>query len=214
MSINNKQIRRGFLSLLAATFISGCANTQQSNLYLLHSPEKIAAISDEVQLIEGKHIAVERLRIPKYLERPTIITTANESELIYSEFRRWASPLESNLSEVLVMNLGTLLPKCVVLSSRAMVPAPPDYQLHVQIQRMSGELGKNAILQARWGIFANNNDIKHYVKGGASTFKSELEGDDYDTYVQALNKLIVELSTEIAKDLSEIPEEPQEVSEQ
>jgi uncharacterized lipoprotein YmbA len=208
MKIQQKHIAQGLISLFAATLISGCANTQTSRLYILHSPSDITSISKEIKPISGLHIAVERIRIPKYLERPTVITTAKDSELVYSEFQRWASPLENNLSEVLILNLGQLLPECVIKSSRVMVPTPPDYQLNVQIQRLTGELGKDANLMARWTIFSNAGGIKHYQSGGTSTHETTLEGTGYDVYVSAVNKLLLELSINIAKDLSTIKKTP------
>jgi len=208
MNIQQKHITQDLLLIFAATLISGCANTQTSRLYILNSPTNITSISKEVKPISGVHIAVERLRIPKYLERPTIITTAKATELVYSEFQRWASPLENNLSEVLILNLGQLLPEYVVMSSRVMIPTPPGYQLHVQIQRMTGELGKDANLMARWTIFSNADGIKHYLRDGTSTHETTLEGTGYDVYVSALNKLLLELSRNIAKDLSTIKQNP------
>jgi len=204
MNITYKHLTIGLLSLVTLIIVSGCANTQSSNLYLLKAHEGIS-LPKEISPLKGVHIAVERIRIPKYLDRPTIMTTGDDMKLVYSEFRRWGSPIENNISEVLVLNLGSLLPESIVLSSRSMAPHPPDYILHVQIQRLDGELGKEVMLMARWGIFSNDAGIQKYVSGGSTSNKVKLSGDEYGDYVAAINRMITDLSIKIANNLSNMP---------
>ena len=100
-------------SILAIVlFLAGCVGTSSpSHFYQLQMTDA------RVEPVSSRRldVGVEEAFVPKYLDRPQIVTVeAGSSELKMSEFYRWAEPLSSSFSRVLADDLSLYLPKSVV----------------------------------------------------------------------------------------------------
>jgi uncharacterized lipoprotein YmbA len=62
-------------------------------------------------------IGIGPVTLPKYLDRPQIVTFTSPYALNVVEFDRWAEPLESTFVRVLAENLALLLPRAHVVVS-------------------------------------------------------------------------------------------------
>ncbi len=100
-------------SILAIVLcLAGCVGTSSpSHFYQLQMTDA------RVEPVSSRRldVGVEEAFVPKYLDRPQIVTVeAGSSELKMSEFYRWAEPLSSSFSRVLADDLSLYLPKSVV----------------------------------------------------------------------------------------------------
>ena len=103
-----------YLLAFSTLCLTGCGTSRPARLYVLHAPASIPVQAIHHEHLQGVYISLVRVRIPKHLDRPTVITQTDEVELAYSEYARWAGPLADNIEEVLLSNLTTLLPGTVV----------------------------------------------------------------------------------------------------
>ena len=98
--------------LTIVLFLAGCVGTSSpSHFYQLQMTDA------RVEPVSSRRldVGVEEAFVPKYLDRPQIVTVeAGSSELKMSEFYRWAEPLSSSFSRVLADDLSLYLPKSVV----------------------------------------------------------------------------------------------------
>jgi uncharacterized lipoprotein YmbA len=198
--MRKKQITGLFLGTACACLLAGCANTQQSKLYVLHSPPTVMnRMAFDVKLQKAK-IEIGRIRLPKHLDRPAIMTQINDSELRYSEFRRWAGPLDSDLTRVISMNLSQLLGSSNVTGSRATLSTEHDYRIDIEILSMTGMLGKEATLVTRWRVSESGPETHGEIR--TTRYRTVLkEKTDYDAYVAAQSEMVMKLSKDISEAL-------------
>ena len=186
-----------YLIAVAVLLLNGCATTPPAELYLLHAPDQIAITIQTPEHLQGVRIAIQPIRIPKYLDRPPIITQSeSKTRMVYSEFHRWAEPLADNLQDVLVQNLSNQLPGSVIWNSRAMGEVATDYQIEIQILKLTGALGKKTQLSARWSLLSGREyDL---IQTGLFRQTQKPADSTYPSYVEAISQLTLELSSEIA----------------
>jgi uncharacterized lipoprotein YmbA len=138
------------------------------------------------------------VELPKYLDRPSIITQVGNNELTFSEFHRWAGPLDDNIRQVLIENLSRKLHAAHIVPDSRGLPDAPDLHVKVSITDFSGTLGKAAHLQAVWTLSAADQSA------AAGSFEKEipLSSDRYTDYVSAQSILLGNLAEKIAEAIS------------
>lgn len=194
---------RCFLLVLVLAWLSGCAATQPARLYVLSAPGNVPVQAMHREHLQNVSIAVTRVRIPEHLDRPAIVTQAGDVELAYSEFHRWGGPLADNLAEVLALDLGTLLPGAIVWNDNTMRPTEAGFRVELQVLRLTGELGKEAMIAARWSVFAHEG--KDPLHTAVSRHALALDSGEYRAYVAAMSRLVLNVARDIAAALQSVP---------
>ena len=175
---------------------SGCGHTPPSSFYLLQSMPGIEKVKHAATTGQNFAICVGPVMLPKYLDRPHIVTTTKTSELKLAEFDRWAEPLRDNFSRVLTENLSKALGTDRVTVFPSGKAASFDYQVLVTVVRFDGELGGNAFLSARWSIYGEGG--KRELLTQKTDISESTGGQGFDALVSAESRAVVELSKEIA----------------
>lgn len=185
-------------SLLFCLFLAGCIGgvSMPSKFYSLESlsPETAA----ETYSLKTA-VGVEEFRIPRYIDRPQIVTRdANAVELKVSELNRWSEPLSFMMQRTMADDLSVYLPNSMV-KPKIYARESFNYNVFVEVNRFDATLGKTAILEAWWSIFnAKDNSL---VTRQKSTFSLPI-GDNYDDMVIAQSKLLQDLAKQIAQTLN------------
>lgn len=178
-------------------YLAGCASSAPSRFYVLSplvsSKAESQALKDEGCITIG----IGPVELPAYLDRPQIVTRANENELNLAEFDKWAEPLKDNFSRVLVENLSTLLYADAISIFPWKGSTPIDYRVEVTVIRMDGKIGGNASLVARWAIFREND--RKMLLTRQSSYSESLRSQSYKALVSAQSRVIGDLSREIAE---------------
>jgi uncharacterized protein len=131
--------------------LGACARTP-SRFYMLNPLAPSPELSPGSQAERGPVIGLGPITLPKYLDRPQIVSRASPHQLALGEFDYWAEPLQENFSRVLAENLALLIPTDHVLLDNWPRPAPLDYQVRVEVRHFDGWLGGESSLIARWSI--------------------------------------------------------------
>jgi len=97
------------LCLLAAA-LAGCGETRPYTFYTLSAVAEEQGSTDRGRS-SGLAVGVGPITLPKYLDRPQVVTRPTANRLNLAEFHRWGEPLNQMLSrtvsENLAANLGT-----------------------------------------------------------------------------------------------------------
>jgi uncharacterized lipoprotein YmbA len=176
----------------------GCARTPQARFYILQ-PQPSAL--DQAQLsvsVNDMIIGVGPVELPEHLERPQIVTRIGSSELHFSEFNRWAGSLEKNFSRVLAENLSVLLSTDKVLVYPWVGTLEVKRQVRVNILQFGSLPGGEVLLKVLWGI--KDEDGKFLFSVKKSSFSTPA-GKGYPEMVEAMNRVLVDFSREIAKEI-------------
>jgi uncharacterized lipoprotein YmbA len=188
-------LRRLVLAAPVAALLAlgACASTP-SRFYILNPLSPSEAIP-ATAAAQGPVIAVGPVTLPKYLDRPQIVTRASRNQLTLGEFDRWAEPLQDNVSRVLAENLARLVPTDHILLQTWPRPANLDYQIKVEVLDFDGGLGGESVLLALWSLL---DGAERPLITRRASLQTPVGGRDYEAMVQAMNQMIDALSRDIA----------------
>ena len=199
--MNSAFVPKGLLLVVLLFACGACSSTPKSRLYALQSPKAFAVHPIYIPALEQLHIVVSDVRIPAHLERSVILTHKDGAEFEYSEYRRWAAPLDNTITEVLAANVAAILSTGNVVLSDQARSVEQGYRVDVRIVAMSATLGSVAELVAQWTLYALVDDqlletrITHYTQ--------DLIAGGYREYISAQNAMLLELSRDIAHRIRE-----------
>jgi uncharacterized protein len=183
------------VTLGASLMVGGCAS-QPSRFYLLSASPSTEAASLHTSGQQGLTIGVGPVTLPRYVDRPQIVTRTSPYEINVAEFDRWAEALDANFSRVLAENLSTLLPSARVVMPPWPRATPIDYQVSVDVTHFLSQVGGDSVLIADWTLFKGEG--QDALTSGRSRFSAAPGGQDYAAIVAAMSQTVASLSREIA----------------
>src|SRR5882724_446588 len=188
------------LALVAATvgtalLVGGCAS-QPSRFYLLSALANTETASPGASGQQGPTIGVGPVTLPRYVDRPQIVTRTSPYEIKLAEFDRWAEALDTNFTRVLAENLSILLPTARVVMSPWPRATPIDYQVTVDVTHFLSQVGGDSLLIADWTLLKGEG--QDALTSGRSRFSASPGGQDYAAMVAAMSQTVASLSREIA----------------
>lgn len=139
-------------------------------------------------------VGVNRIQLPKYMERPQIVTQGNNSAQVnISEFNRWVENPSVLATRTLTANLSTLLPSAKIAQTH-LKGGKFAQTVTLEIVQLNAVLGKQVELTA-WctvkdsaGKEQSRQKLEHTVSAGKT----------YDELAQAYSQLLAEVSRNIA----------------
>lgn len=182
------------------SFLGGCASTRHANFYTLQpipSAEKPPAQSAAPGFLS---LGVGPVQFPDYLDRPQIVTRIGANEVKITEFERWAGDLNASFTNTLAENLSILLGADRVSTYPWQHSTKVNYQVTLDILQFDGTLGEHAVLIARWTI--HGRDGRKSLFTNKSALRVPVTGAGYQDLVSAENRLVTELSREIAAQIA------------
>ncbi len=175
--------------------VGGCAS-QPSRFYLLSAMPDTETASPATSGQPGPTIGVGPVTLPRYVDRPQIVTRTSPYEIKLAEFDRWAEALDNNFSRVLAENLSLLLPTARVAMSPWPRATPIDYQITVDVAHFLSQVGGDSLLIADWTLFKGEG--QEVLTSGRSRFSASPGGQEYTAIVAAMSQTVASLSREIA----------------
>jgi uncharacterized lipoprotein YmbA len=97
-------------------------------------------------------ILLDRIDIPRYLDRSQIVKSSEDYRLDVTSNDWWGEPLAAMLRRVLQQELAQRLPGSTVLSETGAVSATPDATIDLDLQRLDEDAKGNVILQAQASV--------------------------------------------------------------
>ena len=176
--------------------ILGCGTSQPSHFYLLRAISPTS--SSDLSEVKPSNLSVGLgpVTLPKYLDRPQIVTQSGTHEVELADFHKWAEPLSDNVSHVLTENLSALLSTDRILQYPWSSSIPVDYQIVVDVSQFDGTMGGEAVLVARWSLWGNAE--KELFMQKTSRFSEVLRSGEYEELVETMSRMLASLSGEIA----------------
>ena len=195
-----KSIIHGFRIIAACVIlltVLGCGTSQPSHFYLLRalSPSSVSGLSDTKA--SSLSFGLGPVTLPKYLDRPQIVTQSGGHEIELAEFHKWAEPLSENVSHVLAENLSVMLSTDRIEQYPWRRTTPVDYQIVVDILQFDGTRGGEAVLSARWSLLDGDEQTVFTTRKTQVTHHPTSQG--YEALVEAMSQNLEDLSREIAE---------------
>jgi uncharacterized lipoprotein YmbA len=199
---------RGVAAIALVGLVSGClGRSPQIRFYTMSSVSgtSVAAAAEDLS------IGVGSARLPRYLDRPQLVTRADGSQLEVDEFNRWAGGFGSNILRALGDDLGTRLGTQRVVVYPADAPFPLDYRVTLDVQEFEGRPGHELVLRVRWVI--RELDDRHGPWSGQSLIRRPLSGSGIEALVVAHDEAIGLLADGITSRVAELAAERRDAGE-
>ncbi len=182
--------------------IAGCATgSNSSRFYLMNSLHGEGVGKNNTPLREGASIGIGPITLSDYLDRPHIVVRDTKNRLYISDFDRWASNLEENITNVLAEDLEALLRTDSVFTYPWIPSFKLDYSVAVNVIRFDGMLDGDITLRAQWIILRESE--KKVMLTRIFNVSEKVAGRDYGSMISAMSKALAKLSLDIADSLKE-----------
>jgi uncharacterized protein len=136
------------LAILVPLALAACGTDKPTRLYVLNATvEKPAETSPD-----GVAIGIGPITLPKYLDRPEIVTRVNGNSLSQANFDQWGGDLNDNITRVLAADLSNLLATDRVSLYPWKDGAPVEYQITLDINRFEQDADGSTVLNVFWSI--------------------------------------------------------------
>jgi uncharacterized lipoprotein YmbA len=140
-------------------------------------------------------VVVGPVSIPAVVDLPQIVVSTGPNQVVRDEFNRWASPLQNNISHVVVDNLVTMLGTSRVALFQQTLPGKHDYQVAIEVQGFDSALGEAATLNAIWIVRRLKDGT---TQTGRTVDREPTPQKGYDALVAAHSRALARMSQEIA----------------
>jgi uncharacterized protein len=178
----------GVLALLC----SGCGHTAPARFFML---DPMGVPAQQTHERKGPLIVIGPVQLADYLSRPQIASRIDTTELAFSEFNRWAEPLDSMILRILGENLSLLLDSWRIETYPWHTPAIIHRGVRLRITRFDGAMNAEAVLTAFWTITGKSDDV---LASHTSIIREPVAEPGYSGLVKAQNRTLEKLCRSIA----------------
>jgi uncharacterized lipoprotein YmbA len=185
-------------ALLVAATIASCSvitpRADPSRFFVL------APLPDAASPAIGNHVSslgVGPILLPRYLDRPEIVTRVGPNEVKPAVFDYWAGSLLHQFQTVLTQNLQTLVHADRVQTYPWYAGAAPELVVEVDVQRFEPSSDGRAELAARWRV--RKGSALGTLRAGESSLTRPLNGREPEAAAVALSGLLDDFSRELAE---------------
>ena len=141
---------------LTALMLAGCGASEHSRFYVLtENPTVLARATVDPPTTT---VALGAVRLPAALNRPQMARRLDSHEISYSEYDRWAGPLDDMVRRVLIADLdGRLAPNMVLIEDNPSSPA--SLAIAIDVIRFDADAAGLVALNARWEILGRAGSL-------------------------------------------------------
>ena len=185
--------------VLTAVMLAGCGAFDHSRFYVL--TENPAAASRATGISPATTIALGAVQLPAALDRPQIARRLNSDEISYSEYDRWAGPLDEMVRRVLIADLdGRLAPGMILIENNPTSQA--SRTIAVDILRFDADATGLVTLKARWELLGRSGALVGAPRNALIVKTGS--GRDGEAVAATMSRALADLSGDIAAGLGTV----------
>ena len=194
--MNARSLIPSIIICIISIILNGCATSQPSRFYVLNVLERPQMENSQACKNESIiTIGINPIDLPRYLDRPQIMTRVNDNEYKLSELNLWAEPLKNSIPRIIAKNLNTLLCADTVIFPWSGLKQF-DYRLSAVVVRLDGTLDGQALLEVQWSI--SDERAQKILISKNSQYSEPIRSQDYHALAYAYSRVFSAFSQEIA----------------
>ncbi|WP_428048873.1 PqiC family protein [Candidatus Avelusimicrobium caledoniensis] len=177
--------------LIPCLLLGGCIfGTSQSSKFYTQSAASAGVVSSSYTAFVG----VNRVQLPKYMDRPQMVTQRkNSAQINVSEYNRWVEQPSVLATRVIAENLSVHLPSAQVKMNQ-LKGERFDRTVSVEIVKLNAVLGDKAELVAWYTVKDNTGKVVTHQKFTGIVLIEKT----YDDLAKGYGELLANLSRDIA----------------
>jgi hypothetical protein len=178
---------------LTALMLAGCGASDHSRFYVL--TEHPALVARATAAAPTTTIALGAVKLPAALDRPQMARRLNSDEISYSEYDRWAGPLDEMFRRVLIADLeGRLPPGMILIDNNPTSPA--SLTIAVDVLRFDADAAGQVTLKARWQMLDRSGSLVGIPRDAMIVKPGS--GRDAEAVAATMSDAVADLATQIA----------------
>ncbi len=202
----------GILFLFCALFlagVSGCLSLggkgESPQVHYYSLPVNDAAIANGVAPNSGYAVGLDRIEIPRYLDKNAFVIRSGPAELRYTTDHLWAEPLRAGISRLMSNHVLAHSESVAQVQS---VPWRDDFNprwvVRLRVQSFEAEESPDAsvLLHLRWEVLDTATSGR--VKSGEYSLVKDWVWGDFYHLVELLGNGLEEAASKIAEDISQL----------
>jgi uncharacterized lipoprotein YmbA len=199
-------MHRLLAALWLGLLVASCASTPPSRFYTL---DATAATAGPVTPGGGDgplSLAIGPVDLPRYLDRPQIVSRDGQNRLSIDEFNRWGGALDEEIHRVLGDRLAARLATERIYRYPSRIVAATDYRVAVEFYAFDGIRDGPVRLDAVWSLLDDATAEVREVR--RVRYLDRADGADYAAYAAALGRLLARLADDIAVAIGQAKKNP------
>ncbi|MCL2895513.1 membrane integrity-associated transporter subunit PqiC [Brenneria tiliae] len=176
-------------TLALALLLTACSGGSQKTYYQLPSAPEAVAPVEKTQ--NGRQLWLEHVSVADYLANAGLVYQTNDVQYVIASNNLWASPLDQQLQQSLVANLGRSMPGWLVTTQ----PQGGEQSvLNITVTAFHGRYDGNVVIGGEWVL-------NHHGQVRKQPFNVVLpqSEDGYDALVRTLAQGWREVAQSIAR---------------
>ncbi len=186
-------------ALLAAACFGGSTSPE---FFTLSSPPGAAAgpvLASRPEL----GLAVGPLELPRYLDRPELVTRDGSHRLVVADAHRWGGSLRTDILRVVADDLGRLLGTARVSVYPSEPRFPAAYRILLDVSEFEGVRGETVRLRVRWTVASAADGRALAIE--ESRVEQPVASPSFDDLVAAESAALAAVSRRIAERVADLP---------
>jgi uncharacterized lipoprotein YmbA len=189
-------------ALLLCTILAACATSEPSRFYTLtpQPPGQAEPAAGAPARQAPLNVALSPVQVPRYLDRPQLVTRSDANTLELAEFDKWSEPLSDMIGRVLAEDLSRRLAGARVFLLPVRQAVPIERIVDIQVMRFDADAAGLVTLHARWQAFSEGG---RKLLQAEETLVSEPAAQAGKTaVVAAMSRALSRLAADVAEELS------------
>jgi len=195
-----------FLIILSLCLLTACASRPQTHYFTLgvfdNTRKTLDNTIDEpappaIKLPASTNLGIGPIKLPSMLNRPGIVTHKTGSAVQVASHNLWAGRLKEDFTLVVAELIAEHLGISEVVTEPWNTRFRPEFQLQMDVQHFSGQLGGKVRFKVSWVLSAAYGQEKLLSQTDDITLQSN--GASYEAYVSTLNRLLAKFSEKSVK---------------
>ncbi len=197
------------LLLVSVLVLAACAGSEPSRFYTLDVQAPAPATAPAASPGAGRRtVGLSPVQVPRYLDRPQLVTRTDANTLELAEFDKWSEPLADMIGRVLAEELSRRLPRDRIFLLPVRQAVAIDRIVDIQVTRFDADAAGEVGLDAGWQVFAEGG--RRLLQVERTAIRESAAGAGKAAMVAAMSRALSRLAAEIAGALAARDRQPAE----
>jgi uncharacterized lipoprotein YmbA len=189
-------------ALLLWVILAACAASEPSRFYTLtpQPPDRGEPAAGAATRQPPLNLALSPVQVPRYLDRPQLVTRTDANALELAEFDKWSEPLSDMIGRVLAEDLSRRVAGARVFLLPVRQAVPIDRIVDIQVMRFDADAAGLVTLHARWQAFSDGG--RRLVVAEETFVREPAAEPGKAAVVAAMSRALSRLAADVAKALA------------
>lgn len=189
------------LLLVSVLVIAACAGSEPSRFYTLdvQAPAPASAPAASAGAVR-RNVGLSPVQVPRYLDRPQLVTRTDANTLELAEFDKWSEPMADMIGRVLAEELSRRLPRDRIFLLPVRQAVAIDRVVDIQVMRFDADADALATLHASWQVFTEGG--RKLIKAEETRVREPAAQAGKAAMVAAMSRALSRLAAKIAEALA------------